>query len=64
MTKKRRRLSWRPLSMIDTLPPTGSRTYDLVRSRGQGHMQEGTGLKAKVIEESDLRAEIEECFAA
>jgi len=27
-------------------------------------MQEGTGLKANVIEESDLRAEIEECFAA
>jgi hypothetical protein len=50
--------------MIDTLPPAGSRTYDLVRSRGQGHMQEGTGLKANVIEESDLRAEIEECFAA
>jgi hypothetical protein len=31
---------------------------------GQGHMQEGTGLKANVIEESDLRAEIEEYFAA
>jgi hypothetical protein len=27
-------------------------------------MQEGTGLKANVIEESDLRAEIEEYFAA